>query len=78
MDEHLASCSECHEVFAETLRFALDEEAAGVVPPVEPGKARWFQSAALRPQREGEPTRALQQALPLHPVRRIIGSAASY
>jgi CHAT domain-containing protein/tetratricopeptide (TPR) repeat protein len=32
MDEHLAGCTTCHEVFAETLRFALDEEAAGVLP----------------------------------------------
>ena len=32
MDEHLAGCKTCHEVFAETLRFALDEEAAGVLP----------------------------------------------
>jgi CHAT domain-containing protein len=32
MDEHLAGCSSCHEVFAETLRFGLDE-AAG--PPLD-------------------------------------------
>ena len=31
MDEHLADCSTCHETFAETLRFALDEEAKGLV-----------------------------------------------
>lgn len=40
IDEHLAGCPICHEVFAETLRFGLDEEAeeappghaAGVIP----------------------------------------------
>jgi CHAT domain-containing protein len=34
MDAHLASCPLCSEVFAETVRFALEEEAAaGAVPP---------------------------------------------
>ena len=32
MDEHLADCPTCHEVFAETLRFALDEEAEEALP----------------------------------------------
>jgi len=32
MDEHLAGCPTCHEVFAETLRFALDEEAEEALP----------------------------------------------
>jgi CHAT domain-containing protein len=32
MDEHLAACPTCHEVFAETLRFALDEEAEDALP----------------------------------------------
>ena len=26
MDEHIASCPTCYEAFAETVRFALDEE----------------------------------------------------
>jgi len=32
MDEHLAGCPTCHEVFAETLRFALDEDAEEALP----------------------------------------------
>ena len=32
MDEHLADCPTCHEVFAETLRFVLDEEAEEALP----------------------------------------------
>jgi len=32
MDEHLASCPICHETFAETLRFALDQEAEEALP----------------------------------------------
>jgi hypothetical protein len=32
MDEHLAGCPTCHETFAETLRFALDQEAEEVLP----------------------------------------------
>ncbi len=32
MDEHLAGCPICHEVFAETLRFALDDEAEEALP----------------------------------------------
>jgi tetratricopeptide (TPR) repeat protein len=32
MDEHLAACPTCHEVYAETLRFALDEEAEEALP----------------------------------------------
>jgi CHAT domain-containing protein len=35
MDEHLASCSECYETFAETARFVLDEEE-----PVAPRQAK--------------------------------------
>jgi CHAT domain-containing protein/tetratricopeptide (TPR) repeat protein len=32
MVEHLAGCSECYEVYAETLKFASDESAEAVVP----------------------------------------------
>ena len=35
MDEHLADCPTCHETFAETLRFALDEEEE-VLPRTPP------------------------------------------
>ena len=36
MDEHLGSCPTCHETFAETLRFALDEEAEEALPRTPP------------------------------------------
>jgi CHAT domain-containing protein len=32
MDEHLAGCSTCYEVFAETVRFALEEQGGEAVP----------------------------------------------
>jgi CHAT domain-containing protein/tetratricopeptide (TPR) repeat protein len=56
MDEHLAGCSACHEVFAETLRFRLDEAAgstldqvrAGIVPSREPIALPFVRRPAFR------------------------------
>jgi CHAT domain-containing protein/tetratricopeptide (TPR) repeat protein len=41
MDEHVAGCAECYEVFSETLQFALAEgETPGVSPAGAPATAR--------------------------------------
>jgi CHAT domain-containing protein len=51
MDAHLSTCRDCAEVFAETVRFTLEDEAAEpVAPPVTPlplFRRRAFQAAAL-------------------------------
>src|SRR5437773_9274061 len=39
MDEHVAACSECYEVFSETVQFGLAEEDAGVMRTGAPAAA---------------------------------------
>src|SRR5512139_4147005 len=39
MDEHIASCPTCYEVFADTVRFALDEEDDEAEEGPDRGKA---------------------------------------
>jgi CHAT domain-containing protein len=48
LDEHLAGCPTCHEVFAETLRFALDEEAQGALPRTSPTVIPFVRRPAFR------------------------------
>lgn len=48
MDEHLAGCSTCHEVFAETLRFALDEETEEALPGPLPTLIPFVRRPAFR------------------------------
>jgi CHAT domain-containing protein len=47
VDEHLASCSACYELFAETVRFQIDEEAGEDVPPAG-GVVRPWRRPAVR------------------------------
>ena len=47
MDEHLADCPTCHEVFAETLRFALDEEEEAL-PQTQPVVLPFVRRPAFR------------------------------
>jgi CHAT domain-containing protein/tetratricopeptide (TPR) repeat protein len=48
IDEHLAGCPTCHEVFAETLRFALDEQAEGALPRTSPTVIPFVRRPAFR------------------------------
>ena len=48
MDEHLADCPICHETFAETLRFALDEEAEEALPQTPPVVLPFVRRPAFR------------------------------
>ena len=48
MDEHLADCATCHEIFAETLRFALDEEDGGALPRTPPVVLPFVRRPAFR------------------------------
>ncbi len=46
LDEHLAGCSACYEVFSETLRFKLDDEPSSV--PESAQIAAWVRRPAFR------------------------------
>ena len=48
LDEHLADCATCHEIFAETLRFALDEEAEEALPSRSPVVLPFVRRPAFR------------------------------
>ena len=48
LDEHLADCPTCHETFAETLRFALDEEAEEALPRTSPVVLPFVRRPAFR------------------------------
>jgi CHAT domain-containing protein/tetratricopeptide (TPR) repeat protein len=87
MDEHIASCPACYEVFAETVRFALDEEdEESVEAPRRLVRGRPFKAAATlataaslflaflawRGRAERPPTTALAELADAMGTRRLV------
>ena len=48
MDEHLAGCETCYEVFAETARFALDDSDSETAPGSPSGRIAFFRRPGFR------------------------------